>query len=125
MLLRTASKLLDFIIIAAVMELIPNAGYFAGLAYILLGDGFFDGRSLGKKLLKLKVVSTENNTPCTFRESILRNSTFAVGLGLTILPWIGWLFLLGIIILEFILVLGSTDGKRLGDEFANTMVIES
>ena len=125
LLLRTASKLLDFIIIAAVMELIPNAGYFAGLAYILLGDGFFDGRSLGKKLLKLKVVSLENNGPCTFRESILRNSTFAVGLGLTVLPLIGWLFLLGIIILEFILVLGSTDGRRLGDEFANTMVIES
>lgn len=125
LLLRTASKLLDFIIIAAVMELIPNAGYFAGLAYILLGDGFFDGRSVGKKLLKLKVVSIENNVPGTFRESILRNSTFAVGLALTILPWVGWLFLLGIIILEFILVLGSTDGKRLGDEFANTMVIES
>lgn len=125
LLLRTASKLLDFIIIAAVMELIPNAGYYAGLAYILLGDGFFDGRSLGKKLLKLKVVSINNNAPCTFRESILRNSTFALGLGLTILPWIGWLFLIGIIILEFILVLGSTDGKRLGDEFANTMVIES
>lgn len=125
LLLRTASKLLDFIIIAAVMELIPNAGYFAGLSYILLGDGFFDGRSLGKKLLKLKVVSIENNVPCTFKESILRNSTFAVGLALTILPWVGWLFLLGIIILEFILVLGSTDGKRLGDEFANTMVIES
>ena len=125
LLLRTAAKILDFILIAAVLEILPRAGYYAGLAYLLLGDGFFDGRSIGKKLIRLKVVSAENAAPCTFKDSILRNSTFAVGYILWLVPWIGWLFLLLVSILEFILVLGSKDGMRLGDEIAKTVVIET
>ena len=48
LLLRTVAKILDFIIIAAAVEIVPRAGFFAGLAYLLIGDGLFDGRSLGK-----------------------------------------------------------------------------
>jgi uncharacterized RDD family membrane protein YckC len=125
LLLRAAAKIIDFILIAAVIEIIPKAGYFAGLAYLLLGDGFFDGRSVGKKLIKLRVVSTVTGGPCTFRDSILRNSTFAVGYILWIVPWIGWIFILLIAALEYILILGSMDGKRLGDEFAKTAVLET
>ncbi|RPI37200.1 MAG: hypothetical protein EHM54_03745 [Nitrospiraceae bacterium] len=125
LLLRTAAKILDVILIAAVLEILPRAGYYAGLAYLLLGDGFFDGRSIGKKLIKLKVVSAENAAPCTFKDSILRNSTFAVGYLLWLVPWIGWLFLLLVSALEFILILGSKDGMRLGDEIAKTVVIET
>jgi len=65
LLLRTVAKILDFIIIAAAVEVIPKAGFFAGIAYLLIGDGFFDGRSLGKKLIGLRVVSADTNTPCT------------------------------------------------------------
>ena len=125
LLLRAAAKIIDFILIAAVIEIIPKAGYFAGLAYLLLGDGLFDGRSVGKKLIKLRVVSTVTGGPCTFRDSILRNSTFAVGYILWIVPWIGWIFILLIAALEYILILGSRDGKRLGDEFAKTVVLET
>jgi uncharacterized RDD family membrane protein YckC len=125
LLLRTAAKILDFILIAAVMEIIPKAGFYAGLAYILLGDGFFDGRSLGKKLIKLKVVSAKTDTPCTFRDSILRNSSFAAGYIFWLVPWIGWIFLFLVSVLEFTLVLGSKDGMRLGDEIAKTVVIET
>lgn len=125
LLLRTAAKILDFILIAAVMEIIPGAGFYAGLAYLLLGDGFFDGRSLGKKLIRLKVVSVKTNAPCTFRESILRNSTFAAGYILWLVPWIGWIFLFLVLVLEFTLILGSKEGMRLGDEIAGTVVIET
>jgi len=125
LLLRTAAKILDFILIAAVLEILPRAGFYAGLAYLLLGDGFFDGRSIGKKLIKIKVVSAENAIPCTFKDSILRNSTFAVGYILWLVPWIGWIFLLLVSALEFILILGSKDGMRLGDEIAKTVVIET
>lgn len=125
LLLRTAAKVLDFILIAAVLEILPRAGFYAGLAYLLLGDGFLEGRSIGKKLIRLKVMSAETGAPCTFRESILRNSTFAVGYILWLVPWIGWIFLFLVSALEFILILGSKDGKRLGDEIAKTVVIET
>jgi len=125
LLLRTAAKIVDFILIAAVIEIIPRAGFFAGLTYLLLGDGFFDGRSVGKKLLKIQVVSAVTGSPCTFKDSILRNSTFAVGYVLWIVPFIGWIFILIISAVEFVLVLGSKDGMRLGDEIAKTAVIET
>ena len=125
LLLRTAAKLLDFILIAAVMEIIPRAGFYAGLAYLLLGDGFFDGRSIGKKLIKLKVVSANNDAPCSFKDSILRNSTFAAGYIFWLVPWVGWIFFLLVSALEFTLILGSKDGMRLGDEIAKTVVIET
>jgi uncharacterized RDD family membrane protein YckC len=124
LLLRTAAKVLDFILIAAVIEIIPRAGFFAGLAYLLLSDGLFDGRSIGKKLIKLKVVSSDTQQSCTFRGSILRNSTFGLGYLLWLIPWIGWVFIIIISLLELILALGSSEGKRLGDEFAGTSVIE-
>ena len=125
LLLRTAAKIVDFILIAAVMEILPRAGFYAGLMYLLLGDGFFDGRSVGKKLLKLKVVSAGTGGPCSFRESILRNSTFGAGYVLWIIPFIGWIFIVIVSVIEFILALGSKEGMRLGDEIAKTAVIET
>lgn len=125
LLLRTAAKTIDLILIAAVIEIIPRAGYFAGLVYLLLGDGFFEGRSLGKRLINLKVVSSESGSACTFRDSVLRNSTFAAGYLLSVIPWIGWIFFAVAAALELILVIGSEDGRRLGDEFADTVVLET
>jgi len=126
LLLRAAAKILDLILIAAVIEVIPRAGFFAGLAYLLLGDGLFDGRSLGKKLIRLKVVSIDALEPCTFRESLLRNSTLGLGYLLwRLIPWIGWIAFPVIAAVEFIMILGNKEGRRLGDEIAGTAVIEN
>jgi uncharacterized RDD family membrane protein YckC len=123
LLLRAIAKTLDFIIIAAVGEVIPKAGFFAGLAYLLIGDGLFDGRSLGKKLIGLRVVSADTGEPCSFRDSILRNSIFGIGYLLYLIPWLGWIFIVIVIVFEFIVLLGSKDGMRLGDEIAKTKVV--
>jgi len=127
LLLRTVAKFLDFIIIFAALEndFIPKAGFFAGLTYLLIGDGFFNGRSLGKKLLGLRVVSADTQSPCTFRSSILRNSTLGIGLLFIKIPWFGWMVLAIIAGLEFIMLLGSSQGMRIGDELAGTIVVES
>ncbi|MBI5100860.1 MAG: RDD family protein [Nitrospirae bacterium] len=125
LLLRTAARVIDFILIAAALEMLPRAGYFAGLAYLLLGDGFFDGRSIGKRLVKIRVVNTERNTACSIRDSILRNSPLALGFSLWVLPWVGWIFVVAAVVMEFILMLGSENGARLGDEIAKTAVLES
>jgi uncharacterized RDD family membrane protein YckC len=124
LLLRTVAKLLDLIIIAAAVEILPKAGFFAGLAYILIGDGLFDGRSLGKRVIGLKVVSAESYKPCTFRDSILRNSTFGIGFLFYKMLWFGWIFFIIIAMFEYLILLGSKDGMRLGDEIAKTIVVD-
>lgn len=123
LLLRTIAKILDFIIITAVAEVIPKAGFFAGLAYLLIGDGLFEGRSLGKKLIGLRVISADTNEPCAFRDSILRNSIFGIGYLFYMIPWFGWIVIAMVSVIEFIILLGSRDGMRLGDEIAKTKVV--
>ncbi len=125
LLVRTVAKILDFILIAAAMEIVPKAGFFAGLAYLLIGDGLFDGRSLGKKLIGLRVISAEIHKPCTFRDSILRNSTFGIGFIFYKMLWFGWIFIVIVSIFEFVIMLGSADRMRIGDEIAKTIVIDS
>jgi uncharacterized RDD family membrane protein YckC len=124
LLLRVFAKILDFILIAAMAEVVPKAGFYAGLSYLLISDGLFQGRSIGKVLIGLRVVSMAHNEPCSMRESIVRNAPLGAGILLFKLPWIGWIFIAGISAMEFLLLLGSKNGKRLGDELANTTVIE-
>jgi uncharacterized RDD family membrane protein YckC len=123
LLLRAIAKTLDFIIIAAAAEVIPKAGFFAGLAYLLIGDGLFDGRSVGKKIIGLRVVSEDTDKPCSFRDSILRNGIFGIGYLLYKIPWFGWIFIVIVTVFEFVILLGSKDGSRLGDEIAKTKVV--
>jgi uncharacterized RDD family membrane protein YckC len=125
LLLRTVAKLLDLIIITAAVEILPKAGFFAGLAYILIGDGLFDGRSFGKRVIGLKVVSAESYKSCTFRDSILRNSTFGIGFIFYKMLWFGWIFFIIIVAFEYLILLGSKDGMRLGDEIAKTLVVDN
>ncbi len=123
-LLRVMAKLVDIIIIAIVIKTIPQVGYFAGLVYLLISDGLFDGRSLGKKIIKLRVISLPGGTPGTFRDSMLRNITFILSFLLYKIPLLGWIFVILILTLEFLLLLGNSEGMRLGDDVANTMVVE-
>ncbi|MDP2168348.1 MAG: RDD family protein [Thermodesulfovibrionales bacterium] len=122
-LLRVVSKFIDVILVFAAAEALPKVGWFAGVGYLLISDGLFEGRSLGKMLTGLRVVSA-GGSPCSIRDSILRNSLLGAGLLLWKLPLIGWLFCGAAGAFEFILLLGSKEGKRLGDEIAKTSVLE-
>jgi len=125
LLLRSVAKTIDLIIVAAAAELIPRVGFFAGLAYLLISDGLFKGQSLGKQLTGLKVVSIAAGQACSVRESILRNLALCIGAALWIIPLIGWVITLLIFAFEFVMLLGSKEGMRLGDELARTTVIET
>lgn len=125
LLLRVIAKTIDILLIAVLAKLIPQVGYAGGLLYLLIGDGLFDGRSIGKKILKLKVISLSTGNSATFKDSILRNTTIAIALFLFKIPLIGWIFALIILLLEFLLILGNKEGMRLGDTLGNTKVIES
>lgn len=121
---RFIAKSIDFIIIAALLEAIPKIGYFAGLAYLLIGDGLFEGKSIGKRLLGLKVVFYKSGEACTFKASIIRNFIFAIGYLLMMIPLIGFIFPVIVLFLEGMLIIGSDRGLRFGDELVKTQVVE-
>ncbi len=121
---RAVAKAVDFIIIGALLETIPGAGYYAGLAYLLMGDGLFGGRSIGKRLIRLRVVLYETGDIGSYKESIIRNFPFAAGYILMAIPLIGFIFPLIIFFFEGLLMLGNDRGMRFGDELVKTQVIE-
>ena len=123
LLLRAAGKSIDLIMILAAMEALPKAGWLAGLIYLLVGDGVFGGQSIGKKLTGTMAMTT-SGAACTVKESIIRNSTLAVGLLLLKIPYAGWLLLAAVFVLEFLIMLGSSKNARLGDELAGTSVMQ-
>ncbi len=118
-------------------------GMLVGAGYYLVRDGlaldFMDGRSIGKKVMKLRPIRLDGGV-MDVSTSIRRNWPLAVGSilwgiasltgglgmfflagGLAIIAWIG--SLLGLV--EGILVLTDAEGRRIGDKFAGTKVIES
>lgn len=121
---RFIAKFIDFLIVAALARLIPSVGPFAGLTYLLIADGLFEGRSAGKWLIGLKALRSDQESVATFRESILRNIPFAAGYLCLIIPFVGWLIAGGIVLVEGLLVIGNPQGNRIGDEIAKTRVID-
>lgn len=121
---RFVARIIDLIIAAALSKLLYPVGFFAGLTYLLIADGFFDGRSLGKKLINLRTVKSTGEL-CTYKESILRNLTVAAGYLFFFIPYAGWLFTLAIFAVEALVIIGNEKGLRIGDELAKTIVIEN
>ncbi len=123
--------------IAAAVGLIPFIGNVIGAAYILLKDGFeydfMDGRSVGKKLMKLRPVRLDGQK-MDLRTSAMRNWPLALGSLASlflIVPVLGWVLFpvlliaaIGLGIVELVLVLTSADGRRFGDKLAGTQVVE-
>ncbi|MDI1472685.1 MAG: RDD family protein [Thermodesulfovibrio sp.] len=121
---RVLAKIIDLIVVYSIWKIFPESGLFLGILYILLSDGIFKGKSIGKFFLNLRVVKLEQNTPANFRDSIIRNLFFAFALLLFKIPLIGWALGIIIFIFEFIMIVGDSESKRLGDYLANTSVIE-
>ena len=125
LLLRVMAKAIDFIAVAAAEAVIPAAGLFAAIAYILISDGLLDGRSAGKKIMGLRVISVTSGGKGSFRDSIIRNTPFlAAVLLFYLVPFAGLVLAAFVIAFEFLLALGNAEGMRLGDDLAGTKVIE-
>ena len=133
---RVVAGLIDGVAAMAV-GMIPVLGWFVAPAYWLLRDGldveFMDRRSIGKKLINLRPVR-DDGLPMDIETSIKRNWVFAIGglVGfLAAIPLIGWLLLPFAIIaaitigaVEIFLTVVDPEGRRFGDKFAETKVIE-
>jgi len=124
------------VVIVAVVGLVPLVGGLVGVAYILVRDGlafdFMDGRSIGKKLMKLRPVRLDGQ-PMDVNTSIRRNWPLAFGSlaqALLYIPVLGWLLIpfvaiagVVIVVLELLKVLNAPDGRRWGDTMAGTQVV--
>jgi RDD family len=122
---RGIAKLIDLFIVAAASQMIGPVGFLAGLAYILISDGFTGGRSIGKRLIGLQTVFPGRREAAGFRESIIRNLPFAVAQLAFAIPYVGWLLSVVIIGFEAVLILGNEQGRRLGDEVAGTQILDA
>lgn len=125
---RFLAKFIDFLIVGALSRILTPFGPLAGLTYLLIADGFYEGHSLGKKLMGMKVVQREGLAPCTFRESILRNLPLSIAAIFAMFPFFGGLFFStgGLLIIGFesYLIFSDEEGTRIGDILADTLVIE-
>jgi uncharacterized RDD family membrane protein YckC len=127
---RLVAVLIDAIL-TMIVGVIPIIGGLIGAVYMLVRDGleleFMDRRSIGKKLMKLRPVRLDGG-PMDIGASVKRNFPFAIGPAIMIIPILGWVIApfiaLTIGVIELVLVLTADDGRRLGDKFADTKVIE-
>jgi len=124
---RCVAKFVDFLIAGALSQIARVVGPLAGLTYLLIADGFPGGRSLGKRLLRLRVVGKDKGKPCDYSKSILRNVPIGLVFFFALIPFIGWIlfFTVGLIIVVFEGYLMYTDeeGDRIGDILARTQVL--
>lgn len=122
---RFVAKVIDLLIVAAASRLVPPIGVLAGLAYILLADGFGGGRSVGKRLVGLQTIVPRTREPAGFGESIIRNLPCGLAQLMFEIPYVGWIGWGAVLSLEALMVIGNEQGRRVGDELAKTQVLES
>jgi len=91
--------------LALIRDVSVSGGIFVGLIYFLFSDALPNGKSVGKKLLKIQVINKTTKLPCNLLESFLRNITFPLGL-------FDWVFIF------------FGQHKRLGDFIASTLVVK-
>jgi uncharacterized RDD family membrane protein YckC len=124
-------------IAAYVIGLVPIIGGIAGAAYLVCRDGlevdFMDRRSLGKKIMKLRPVRLDGQ-PMDLETSARRNWMWGIGAIISLLlyiPIIGWVLIpvvaivaIAIGLYEVYKVITDDEGRRWGDEMADTKVVE-
>jgi len=123
---RAIAKSIDLLLFAAAVHLLGKVGAAMGLLYLAIGDGFWQGQSVGKRLIRLRVLCKEGLRPIGFKESIMRNLTVVFPAALLVLPVVGWIMFLTlgllVVLVETYLAFHDEAGARLGDIIAQTIV---
>ncbi len=121
---RVIARIIDILFALLLSRLPDYIGFFAGITYIGIADGLMGGRSLGKRVIGLRVHYAKGGRNGDFRASILRNSPIGLLYALYYIPFVGWALACLGLGFELLLVIGSPEGKRLGDEIAATVVVD-
>ena len=151
---RVVALIFDFLacyILAMGVMLIPFINSFLSIQlvmclFLLIRDYTFEGRGIGKNLMGLQVVNSENGAPCSLKQSVMRNLVLIAPYALTqlvsallrivplaavnaVITNIVWglcaVYVIIVIPLEVYRAYNRPDGQRLGDQLAETEVVES
>ena len=112
---RIYAWLIDLLLVFGLGALFATPlGWAASTIYWLIRDGLFEGQSIGKRLMGLKVVAGEARTRCTFRYSAIRNLLWVIPLVNVVMGVTGLYYL-------------SKDraGRHWGDRLADTRVVKA
>jgi uncharacterized RDD family membrane protein YckC len=121
---RAVAGLVDLLLIIGLARLPDVFGLLSAAGYILIRDGLLRHQSIGKKLIGLRVVSSEDpDYAVSYRESIIRNVPFVVAFFLFLIPYVGWVFGLLVLSVECLTALGDSARMRIGDMLASTYVV--
>ena len=121
---RAVAGLVDLLLVIGLTRLPDVIGVLSASGYILVRDGLFDRRSIGKKLIGLRVASLEDSGPrATYRESIMRNVPLVLAYFLFLIPYAGWVLGLPVLVAEGLTSIGDRAGMRIGDLIARTQVV--
>ena len=93
--------------------------------YLLVKDGLVHGQSLGKLIVRQKVVHISTKEPIVLLDSIKRNAILIVPNIVRFIPFLGGLLILVIYGYEIYLLFTHSEGRRWGDQFAQTTVIQA
>jgi uncharacterized RDD family membrane protein YckC len=123
---RAVAGFVDLLLIIGLARMPDILGFLSAMGYILVRDGLFERQSIGKKLIGLRVVASDGTRPqAAFRESIIRNVTYAVSYLLFLIPYAGWVLGPLAVGAECLAAIGDERGMRIGDLLARTMVIQT
>ena len=124
---RLIAKAIDLFIVVCLSIWWYPLGLILGIIYISISDSLNKGQSVGKKFMGFAVKSLEDGSPCSFKQSLVRNLPFILPLILAIVPFWGWILggilCLGLVGLELYLLYNLDSGHRLGDVMADTTVM--
>ena len=124
---RLLAKMVDLFIVLILSTLFYPFGLILALIYMGISDSLYDGQSVGKRLMGFAVISLEDGTPCSLKQSLIRNLPIIVPMAFAIIPLWGWIFCsilaVPLILLDVYLLFKLDSGHRLGDVMADTSVI--
>ena len=133
---RLVAVMIDYFI-AGVLGTLPLLGGLLAIAYLLTRDaiwqafmvsGDWDGRSVGKRLMGLRVVRLDGG-PVDFATSAKRNVTLVAASIIIMVPVVGRIaapiVALGLSLFELFLAVTDPQGRRFGDRLADTVVADA
>ncbi len=121
---RAVAGFVDLLLIIGLARLPDILGFLSPVGYLLMRDGLFDGRSVGKKLIGLNVaVEGVPAGKTDYRASIIRNMPLVAAYLLFLIPYAGWVIGPIVLGMECLVAIGDEQGMRVGDMLARTRVV--